>query len=149
MVDERDRTARYREANGMDLHDTVTEKMIGGLREFTEDLEAGDISKYRKTRFPNFIMMAKELKTYRSNTPKTADDKPIFIGSVVWIGDTYEEITWGSVSEMMSIDDADDSNAVLLSGSCPIAVGFDHFNSDNKFVYSSREALEAAMKGVE
>lgn len=96
--------------------------------------------------FCNDVLRA-ELALYKSKTPHTADGKPIFIGDTLWVGDE-NEIHSGEVSVIEGITDEDDEAA------CLIRIEFIKESHDarfcgceNKFYYSTREALEAVMEG--
>ena len=83
-----------------------------------------------------------ELDLYKSKTPHTADGVPIFVGSRVWrktILHERESLIVQSISGLLLDGDTDDGFSIIT----------DHRNCIQSELYSTREALQAAMDSAQ
>jgi len=152
MTDERDREAMYREANGLDDHKSVSEKTIEGLREFTEALESGDISKYRKRIIPNIKKIIgerdkaiSELAALKAKLPKNADGDIVFLNSLnyCWNRAWSKPLKFCVNGFRLEIEDGVEV-AYAVSDAGRRKLSDLHSTAE-----TCRSALEAAMKGGE
>ena len=78
-----------------------------------------------------------QLAYYKSKTPHTADGVPIFIGNIVWIKNGVDESV---LIDVLTIDTQEYGEVYIDDGK---------HECEPKDCYSTREALESAMKGGE
>lgn len=96
--------------------------------------------------FEHVRWLEKQLAIYKEKTPHTADGVPILMGDSLWVGGG-DVCYCGEVTMIEAIDDPEDKAACLIYiDFFKIINGMYFSHCENKFFYSTREALDVALK---